>query len=105
MLDPMLALRDRLQNATRAALGAEAADADPAIHLSQHADYQADLALALARKLKKNPREVASAVAAKLGTDDVLAKVEVSGPGFLNLTLRDDYLAGLLTRMRADPRL
>jgi arginyl-tRNA synthetase len=104
-VDPFLPLRGRLQAATRAALGDEAGDADPALHLSQHADYQADLALALARKLKKNPREVASAVAARLEADDVLAKVEVSGPGFLNLTLRDDYLARLLSRMRADARL
>jgi arginyl-tRNA synthetase len=105
MLDPMLALRDRLQNATRAALGAEAADADPAIHRSAHADYQADLALALARKLKKNPREVATAIAEKLPADDVIAAVAVSGPGFLNLTLRPAYLAGLLAQMRADDRL
>jgi arginyl-tRNA synthetase len=105
MLDPMLALRDRLQNATRAALGAEAADADPAIHRSAHADYQADLALALARKLKKNPREVAAAIAEKLPADDVIAAVAVSGPGFLNLTLRPAYLAGLLAQMRADDRL
>jgi arginyl-tRNA synthetase len=105
MIDPFLPLRERITAAARAALGDEAAGADPALHLSQHADYQADLALALARKLKKNPREVASAVAAKLPPDDVLARVEVSGPGFLNLTLREDYLAGLLTRMRADARL
>ena len=106
MLDPMLALRDRLQNATRAALGDEAADADPAIHRSAHADYQADLALALARKLKKNPREVATAIAAAAAADDVIAAVAVSGPGFINLTLRPEYLAGQLQRMlrRRPPR-
>ena len=66
MIDPLVALRDRLQTATRQALGAEAADANPAIHRSEHADYQADVALALARKLKSNPREVATAIAARL---------------------------------------
>ncbi len=105
MIDPLIPLRDRLRAATHAALGDEGADADPALHRSQHADYQADLALALARKLKKNPREVATAIAAKLAADDVIEKVDVSGPGFLNLTLRADYLAGLLARMRGDARL
>jgi arginyl-tRNA synthetase len=105
MIDPLVPLRDRLRTATRLALGDDAADADPALHRSQHADYQADLALALGRKLKKNPREVAAAIAANLAADDVIAGVEVSGPGFLNLTLRTDYLAALLGRMRADARL
>src|SRR5450432_2247458 len=104
MIDPLIPLRERVLAASRAALG-DAADADPALHRSQHADYQADLALALARKLKKNPREVATAIAEKLPADDVIAGVEVSGPGFLNITLRPEYLAGLIERMRADDRL
>ncbi|MDB4980084.1 MAG: arginyl-tRNA synthetase [Myxococcales bacterium] len=104
-IDPLVPLREKVLAATRAALGDEAADADPALHRSQHADYQADLALALARKLKKNPREVATAIAAKLAPDDVIASVEVSGPGFINVTLRAEYLAALLATMRADARL
>ncbi|HVZ72635.1 MAG TPA: arginine--tRNA ligase [Polyangia bacterium] len=98
-------LRDRVLAATRAALGDEAAGADAALHRSQHADYQADLALALAKRAKKNPREVAAAIAAKLAPDDVIEKVEVSGPGFLNLTLRASHLAGTLAAMRDDARL
>jgi arginyl-tRNA synthetase len=105
MIDPLVPLRQRIDAATRAALGADGEGADAALHLSQHADYQADLALALARKLKKNPREVATAIAAKLAPDDVLAKVEVSGPGFLNLTLQGAYLAALAETMRGDARL
>jgi len=93
MIDPLVPLRDRILAATRAALGDEAAEADPALHRSQHADYQADLAMALARKLGKKPRELAAALAAELPADDVIAAVEISGPGFLNLTLRADYLA------------
>jgi len=102
-IDPFVFLRDRVIAAARAALGADAGvDVDPALHLSQHADYQADLALALGRKLKRNPREVAAALAAALPADDVIGKVEVSGPGFLNLTLRDGFLIGLIESMRAD---
>jgi arginyl-tRNA synthetase len=105
MIDPQIPLRQRLAAATRAAFGQEAADADPALHRSAHADYQADLALALGRRLKRNPREVGAAIAEHLPPDDVLQAAAVSGPGFINLTLRDDYLAGELGRMRADPRL
>src|SRR5262249_23807969 len=79
-------------------------DVDPALHRSQHADYQADLALALGRKMKKNPRDVAAAIAAQLPADDVIAAVAVSGPGFLNITLRADYLSAQVERMRADAR-
>src|SRR3569623_2353765 len=100
--DPFAALRDRILAATRAACGDDAADVDAALHRSQHADYQADLALALARKLKKNPREVATAIAARLPADDVIAAVEVSGPGFLNITLAATDLAARVEAMRAD---
>jgi arginyl-tRNA synthetase len=105
MIDPILTLRQRLATATRAAFGDEAAQADPAIHRSQHADYQADLALALAKRLKKNPREVATAIAAGLPTDDAIAAVAVSGPGFINLTLQPAFLSAQLHAMLADPRL
>jgi arginyl-tRNA synthetase len=105
MVDPLVPLRQRVQAAARAAFGDEAADADPALHRSAHADYQADIALGLARRLKRNPREVASAIAAGLPADDVIAAAPVSGPGFINLTLQPAYLAGELGRMLADPRL
>ena len=101
-IDPLVPLRERVVRALRAALGDDAGDADPALHRSQHAHYQADAALALAKRLKRNPREVAGAVAAQLPADEVIAAVEVSGPGFLNITLRPAFLAGLLGRMRAD---
>ena len=105
MIDPISTLRQRLQAATRAALGEEAAQADPLIHRSAHADYQADLALALGKRLKKNPREVAAAIAAGLPPDDVIAASAVSGPGFINLELRPEFLSGQLQRMLEDPRL
>src|SRR3569623_3145795 len=100
--DPFGALRDRILAATRAVFGDDAADVDAALHRSQHADYQADLALALARKLKKNPREVATAIAARLPADAVIAAVEVSGPGFLNITLAAADLAARVELMRGD---
>jgi arginyl-tRNA synthetase len=107
--DLLVPLRLGLTEATRAAFGDEAATADPAIHRSAHADYQADLALALARKLKRNPREVAAAIVdelrRRLEAGGPIAAAEVSGPGFINLTLDAPYLARALARMQADDRL
>jgi arginyl-tRNA synthetase len=104
-IDPLIPLRARVQAAVRAALGDEAAGADPALHRSAHADYQADVALALGKRLKRNPRDVAAAIAAALPGDDVIAGAAVSGPGFINLTLQPAFVAGQLQRMLADARL
>ncbi|HEY0710006.1 MAG TPA: arginine--tRNA ligase [Polyangia bacterium] len=105
MVDPIAPLRARVVAAATAAFGDEGAATDPALHRSQHADYQADIALALARKIKRNPREVATALAAQLTADDVIASAEVSGPGFINLTLKAGYLDSLLGQMLSDERL
>src|SRR6184192_1086024 len=104
-IDPLVALRQRLEAATVAAFGAEGAGTDPVIHRSAHADYQADLAMALGRKLKRNPREVAAALVERLVPDEVIAGAAVSGPGFINLTLRPGFIAAQLEGMRLDDRL
>jgi arginyl-tRNA synthetase len=103
-VDPVAPLRERVLAALQP-LGAEAAGADPAIHRSAHADFQADVALALARRLKRNPREVAGELAARLVPDEVVAGATVSGPGFINLELRPAFLAAELGRMLASDRL
>src|SRR5262249_57837314 len=105
MVDLAPALRARATAAVRAAFGAEAASTDPAVHRSDHADYQADVALALARPLKRSPRDVATALLAHLPADDVVAEAEVSGPGFINLTVRAEHLGRALDHMLADERL
>ena len=89
MVDPQLVLTERVQQALAAAFGPEYADADPLIRPSQFADYQANVALSLAKRLRRAPREVAQALADALDVADVCPGVEVSGPGFLNLTLAD----------------
>jgi arginyl-tRNA synthetase len=104
-VDPVPVLRQLVREAIRGAYGDAAATVDPAIHRSDHADYQADAALALARQVKRNPREVAQAIAERLPPDDLVAEAAVSGPGFINLALRADALATRLDRMMADDRL
>ena len=87
------------------ALPAEASGADPQIRSSEHADYQANGVLPLAKPLRANPRELASRVAAELDGDSLIARCEVSGPGFLNLTLTDEAIWQQLALRRGDPRL
>ena len=101
MLDLVAALRERVAAAVRAAFGEDAASTDPAVHRSDHADYQSDVALALARPLKRSPRDVAAALVGHLATDDLVAEAVVSGPGFINLTIRADNLGQGLDRMLA----
>jgi arginyl-tRNA synthetase len=86
-------LADRLGASLAAVAGRPV---DPAVRASQHADFQSNAVLALARELRRPPREVAAEVAA--GADLAgLATVEVSGPGYLNLTIADEILAGPTT--------
>src|SRR5258708_4151268 len=91
-VDLVPALRQRMRDAIGRAVGEEGAAVDPAIHRSAHADYQADAALALARPLRRSPRDVAAALVERLPPDDVIAEAMVSGPGFINLTVRAEYL-------------
>jgi len=56
-------------------------------------DYQYNGAMALAKELKKNPREIATALANELQQEDIFEKVEVAGPGFINLTLSNEFLS------------
>ena len=65
---------------------------DPAVRASQHADFQSNAALPLARELRRAPRDLAAAVAGRADLTG-LATVEVSGPGFLNLRVADSFLA------------
>ncbi|WP_214417084.1 arginine--tRNA ligase [Sphaerisporangium fuscum] len=104
MTDPQLVLAERVQQALGTAFGQEHAGADPLIRPSQFADYQANVALSLAKRLRRAPREVAQAIADALDADDVFAGVEVSGPGFLNITLRDDWIAAQARQTLDDPR-
>jgi arginyl-tRNA synthetase len=105
MTDPQQALAALMRGALAAAFGPGYADADPVIRPSQFADYQANVALALAKRLNRAPRDVAAELAGHLGDRDVIEKPEVSGPGFINLTLRDDWIATQATRQLADARL
>ncbi len=53
-----------------------------------HGDMATNVAMVLAKDTGKKPRELADAYAAKLRADDLVAAVEIAGPGFINLTLK-----------------
>jgi arginyl-tRNA synthetase len=105
MADPQEVLAERVRTALGAAFGAEYADADPVIRPSAFADYQANVALPLAKRLGRAPRDVAAEIARHLGLEDVCRDVDVSGPGFINFTLRDEWIARQAAGLLEDPRL
>ncbi|MFJ3274625.1 arginine--tRNA ligase [Streptomyces sp. NPDC086776] len=94
-------LQQQLADALTAALP-DAGTADPLLRRSDRADFQANGILALAKKLKGNPRELASQVTAAIPAGDLIKEIEVSGPGFLNLTLTDKAIIETLAARAAD---
>ncbi len=70
----------------------------------RHGDYQINAAMALAKKLKKPPRELAAPLAEAVAEHPAVASAEVAGPGFVNLRLSDAWLGEQLTAALADPR-
>ncbi|MFF4506185.1 arginine--tRNA ligase [Streptomyces sp. NPDC001401] len=99
-------LSDSVQQHLASALSAtlpEAAGADPLLRRSDRADFQANGILALAKKAKANPRELATQVVSQVVTGEGLIQdVEVSGPGFLNITIADRAITETLAARAAD---
>ena len=103
--DPAVLLTLSFRNAIVAAFGEEQRDVDPVLRVSRHADYQADVAMALAKKLGKPPREVAAAIVERLSLEGIAGKGEIAGAGFINVTLTDAFLTGAARTIAADERL
>ncbi|HVU89928.1 MAG TPA: arginine--tRNA ligase [Pirellulales bacterium] len=68
-------------------------------------DYQANMAMPMGKQLSQPPRDVAAAIQARLDVADLCQSPEIAGPGFINLALRDDWLAARLREAVEDPRL
>jgi arginyl-tRNA synthetase len=105
MADPQQVLAQRVHDAIVASFGPDFGDADPLIRPSSFADFQANVALPLGKRLGRPPREVAAELAARVDVADMCAEPEVSGPGFINFSLRDDWIAAQASLMLNDPRL
>jgi len=105
-------LKQSLLNALQTALadlvaaGTLPADHGVEVQLSrtrdrEHGDYAANLALQLAKPLRRKPREVAEMIRAALPATPGLAKVDIAGPGFLNFHLEASARFGVLAQIAA----
>jgi arginyl-tRNA synthetase len=89
----------------------EASDAAPLVTAAtdpKFGDYQSNVAMGLAKRLKKAPREIAEALAARLGASSVVEPPEIAGrppAAFINFRLKPTYVQALLTAAYADDRL
>ncbi|WP_371678054.1 arginine--tRNA ligase [Streptomyces sp. NBC_01276] len=97
-------VEQRVADALASALP-EAGATDPLLRRSDRADFQANGILALAKKAKANPRELATTVVEGIPTGDLIRDIEVSGPGFLNITITDRAIIETLAARAADDRL
>ncbi|MGW8566790.1 arginine--tRNA ligase [Isoptericola sp. NPDC055881] len=101
----IVAIKDQVEAAVRAALTqalpAELAGADPVVRRSDRADFQANGALAVAKAVGRSPRNIAEDLIAGLSQYGA----EVSGPGFVNLTVPDDVVWRAVASRAADDRL
>ncbi|TNM56841.1 arginine--tRNA ligase [Brevibacterium sediminis] len=89
-------LTDRFAAALTQAFGEDFAGRDPVIRSSQFADFQANVALPLAKELKSKPRDIAAQIVENLDLEGVCEAPEISGPGFINLTFTPEFLASTL---------
>lgn len=89
-------IRQLLDQRVTQALQAAGADVSSAIikpsARPEFGDYQANGVMAAAKQLKMNPRELAANVLDVLKLSDVAEKLEVAGPGFINIHLKDNWL-------------
>ncbi len=68
-------------------------------------DYQFNGAMALAKRAKMAPRDIAQQIIDKVSIDDLAQKVEIAGPGFINIHLRNDWLSTQLSNALEDERI
>ncbi|MEU3643480.1 arginine--tRNA ligase [Lentzea sp. NPDC034063] len=105
--DVGLELGQRVARALRAALDVDITAEEALIRPSNRdgADYQCNVAMSLAKKIGKNPREVAALIVEHLDAQDAIETPEIAGPGFINLKLRREWLEAQAANLVADERL
>lgn len=65
----------------------------------EQGDYATNLAMRLTKQLKRNPREIAEAIKASVENLDMLEKVEIAGPGFINFFMKPTVLAEVINNV------
>ncbi|MEN8192898.1 MAG: arginine--tRNA ligase [Bacteroidota bacterium] len=68
-----------------------------------HGDQSTNIAMLLTKKLKRNPREIASEIIENLSFDDkVISKTEIAGPGFINFFFTVDYVSKIINQIHEE---
>ncbi|NDJ18979.1 arginine--tRNA ligase [Myxacorys almedinensis A] len=101
-------LKNRFEDALVTAFGDEVAGIDPLLVPTSNpkfGDYQSNVAMALAKKLGKAPRAIADELVQTLDLSDLCEPLEIAGPGFINITLKTEYLQAQLAVMQRSDRL
>lgn len=106
----LLELRKRFRRALADTVGdpkrmAELLDMVQPSQEARFGDYQANMAMPLGKELRRPPREVATEIVARLEVADLCLAPEIAGPGFINLKVRDSWLAERLGAAVPDSRL
>jgi len=102
LCDPTSLLEKAFRDAIALATGGDAATIDPHVKASadsKHGDFQCNAALALAKTLGCNPRELAQRIMQCTQCGSLAERTEIAGPGFINVWLSQSALAQLLSVM------
>ena len=108
MLSTLDDLKQRLQTALVNAFGPDLAGTDPVLvptNNPKFGDYQANVAMSVAKRLKDKPRAIATKIVENLTVDDLCEQPQIAGPGFINLKFKTDYLQTKLKAVYSDERL
>src|SRR4051812_5643574 len=92
-----------LQDAIAKKFGDEYRGIDPIVRRSEHADYQANVAMSLAKQTSRSPRDVAAEIVESLDAPDLIKSAEVAGAGFLNISINDSAIEQSLIHHAESP--
>ena len=103
-------IREHLNQRVAAAMQAAGlpAECQPHVAPSKKAgfgDYQANGAMGAAKIAKAKPRDIAQSIVEHLDIDDMVSQIDIAGPGFINLTLKPEWLAEHIQQANQHPQL
>jgi arginyl-tRNA synthetase len=105
--DIALVIGERVGKALVATLGVDITPNEAMVRPSTRpgVDYQCNVAMSLAKRLGRPPRDVAAAIVSALDSADLVEAPEIAGPGFINFVLRPGWLVDRVIAMAEDDRL
>lgn len=101
-------LRNRFLTTLVATFGQDLATVDSLVVPASNpkfGDFQCNIALSLAKILQQKPRDIATNLINNIDLSDICEPLEIAGAGFINITIKPDYLAKRLNEIQKDARL